>query len=82
MPAEFISPTERHTIAKVFTFAEILRAADLMPHDEDEYFERPWKWGREHQAWVAAGRPRPPEDDSTVGVWEEFVVAAEAAVAR
>ncbi|MDA0250742.1 MAG: hypothetical protein O2892_07785 [Actinomycetota bacterium] len=45
----------------VFDFACILRAADLMPANEDEYWEKPWKWDPEHQAWIAAGEPAPPD---------------------
>ena len=73
MPSEFISPTDRHTVGKIYRFFEILRSADLLGPDEFYYFEKPWKWGREHQAWVAAGRPNPPEDgDPTDLSWERF----------
>ena len=58
----FIDPGERVTIGKIFSFAVVLRAADLMPLDEDEYWERPWKWSTEYEAWTAAGKPWPPED--------------------
>lgn len=70
-----ISSQEREIVDRVFTFAVILREADLMPPDEDEYFERPWKWDREYQAWVRAGRPQPPEGTTDLS-WERFVRSA------
>ena len=73
--ADFISPNERHVVNRVFGFAEVLRAAGLMPPDEDEYFERPWKWGREYKAWQGAGKPEIPDPavDATDLAWERFV---------
>jgi len=75
--ADFVSPNERHVINRVFGFACVLRAAGLMPPDEDEYFERPWKWGREYVAWQEAGKPEIPDpaSDTTDLAWERFVRA-------
>jgi hypothetical protein len=55
----FIAPEERHVIGRVYGFAEILRSASAMPPDENEYFERPWKWTPEYEAWVGVGSPMP-----------------------
>lgn len=62
----------------VFDFARILRAADLMPADEDEYWEKPWKWDPEHQAWIDAGEPAPPEHTGAPAslAWRRFLRAA------
>ena len=62
----------------VYDFARILRAADLMPDDEDEYWEKPWKWDAEHQAWIAAGEPAPPEQAEAPAslAWRRFLRAA------
>lgn len=74
--ADFIRGNERDTIAKVFNFAVVLRAASAMPHDEDEYFERPWKWDREYQTWLRFDAPWPPEHgDTTQNRWDAFVNA-------
>lgn len=60
----------------VFEFAGVLRAADLMPDDEDEYWEKPWHWGREHQLWVDAGEPRSTYGSEPASLeWERFVRA-------
>lgn len=70
---QLITPDEREIVARVFLFAEVLRAADLMSPDEDEYFERPWKWQPEYAAWCRAGKPMPPEDLTPDLSWERFV---------
>jgi hypothetical protein len=58
----------------VFDFAQILRAAGLMPSDEDEYWEKPWKWDPERQAWVAAGEPSPPAPTAPQSLaWRRFL---------
>ena len=58
----------------VFDFACVLRDADLMPDDEDEYWEAPRKWDREHHLWVDAGEPTSPDDGSPASLaWERFV---------
>jgi hypothetical protein len=41
----------------------ILRAAGAMPPNEDEYWERPWKWNDEYQAWLEQGKPDYIEDE-------------------
>ena len=66
----------------VFNFACVLRAADLMPDDENEYWEKPQKWDREHRLWTEAGErgaessqlvptgitcTRPPQPDDGAG---------------
>lgn len=43
---------ERETVDRLYGFALILRAACLMPDDEDGYWERPWKWDIEYRAWL------------------------------
>ncbi|NTY62133.1 hypothetical protein [Mycolicibacterium sphagni] len=64
----------------VFAFARALRAAELMPDDEDEYWEQPWKWNREHQLWVDAGEPASPDHGAPASLaWERFSRAATAA---
>lgn len=58
----------------VYDFAQILRAADLMPDDEDEYWEKPWKWNDEHQGWIAAGEPCPPRlGEPETLTWRRFL---------
>lgn len=58
----------------VYTFAVVLREADLMPDDEDEYWEKPRKWDPEHRLWVELGEPRSPEPgEPTSLAWEKFV---------
>jgi len=52
---------DRDVVARLFNFAVVLRAAGLMPRDEDEYFERPWKWDPEYRAWIAHGQPSPED---------------------
>jgi hypothetical protein len=76
-PARFIEPSERDTISKLFWFATILRAASLMPPNEDEYWERPWKWTPEYQSWVAHGQPDPPSVTYNVQGWENFIASME-----
>lgn len=67
----------------VFTFARALRAADLMPDDEDEYWEQPCKWDREHQLWVDAGEPSSPDKGAPASLaWERFARAATTANAK
>lgn len=70
-----------HYQQSVYRFALILRAADLMPPNEDEYWERPEKWHLEWKAWQRHNHPCPPEDDVTTLSWERFVVAARRAQA-
>jgi len=71
---ELIEVGERPLVARLFNFALVLRAADAMPFDEDEYWERPWKWSREFRLWRAAGSPPSPEPgDATSLTWERFV---------
>lgn len=69
----FIFATERATIDKIYGFAEILREAAAMPPDENEYFERPWKWTLEYEAWAAAEKPQPDDPG-----WPKFLQALEA----
>lgn len=63
----------------VFTFACVLREADLMPDDEDEYWEKPRRWDHVHQLWVDAGKPAGPRDGAPASLtWERFIRAASA----
>lgn len=80
---------DRAAISRVFEFALILRQAGLMPPDEDEYFERPWKWQPEYEAWLSAGYPACPDGLVPINQrtlarmrWERFVANAEAAARR
>lgn len=58
----------------VYEFAVALRAADVMPLDEDEYWEKPHKWDLEHKSWVESGSPRCPEPGDPPSVsWQRFV---------
>jgi hypothetical protein len=47
------------TDIEALQFAEVLIAADILttPADVIYFLRRPDKYGREHQAWTAAGRP-------------------------
>lgn len=61
-PPLFLVPNEeRVTVHRVFEFFEVLTAADAMPPDPAEYFERPWKWDREYQTWRECGSPPVPD---------------------
>lgn len=62
----------------VFAFAGVLKDADLMPDDQYEYWEKPSRWDREHQMWVAAGGPHSPHDGAASLAWERFVRAVTA----
>ena len=44
--------------------ADILDIAPLIM----DYFEKPWKWTPEHEAWVALDRPTPEGGD-----WDRFI---------
>lgn len=58
----------------VWDFAQVLRAADLMPFNEDEYWEEPHKWDPEHQLWVDAGCPREPDSGCPISLgWQRFL---------
>lgn len=58
----------------VFEFALVLRAADLMPDDEDEYWERPHKWEPEHELWTQVGAPSRPEAGQPPSLaWQRFL---------
>lgn len=45
--------------AATYAFATVLHSADwfITPADVLDYFEKPYKWTREHQAWNDAGSP-------------------------
>lgn len=69
-----VAGQEAETVGRVYTFGMILRAADLLPLNEDGYWEKPWKWEPEYQAWIAAGSPEAPEDgDEESPAWTDFV---------
>lgn len=58
----------------VFDFARVLRAANLMPHDEDQYWEKPWKWDTVREAWIASGEPSPPAPTAPPSLaWRRFL---------
>ena len=85
-PSTLVGPHDHVVLARVFDFATILRSAGLMPPDEFDYFEKPWKWQPEYEAWLAAGCPAPPDDEVKISErtlasmrWERFVTNAEAA---
>ena len=52
-----ITNAECATAQRLYDFMLVLRAAGAMPPDEDEYWERPWKWNTEYQAWLERGQP-------------------------
>lgn len=62
----------------VFEFAGVLRDADIMPYDEDEYWAKPHHWDDEHSLWIDAGSPRCPEagEPPSLG-WQRFIRATE-----
>lgn len=72
------SDAERETVGRVYEFGLVLRAAGLMPADEGEYFERPWKWQPEYESWLGAGMPWPGEADGSLADmrWDRFVINA------
>jgi len=58
----------------VFEFALVLRDADDMPFDEDEYWEKPWHWEPVHQLWIDAGSPHCPGAGNPPSLaWERFL---------
>ncbi|MFL0177056.1 hypothetical protein [Mycobacterium sp. SMC-13] len=60
----------------VYSFAVVLRAAGVLPLDEDEYWEEPHKWDPEHRLWVELGSPRCPEPgDPPSLAWQRFLRA-------
>ena len=59
---------------QVFEFAVVLRDADDMPDDEDEYWEKPWRFEPVHLLWVEAGSPRCPSDGGPPSLgWQRFL---------
>ena len=73
-PDELITGDERSVVQRVFEFAQILQGANAMPLDEDEYWEKPWKWQPEYEKWLSLGQPWPPEDGNPTSLmWEKFV---------
>jgi hypothetical protein len=54
-------------------FASVLLAADAFAEPEAQsviyYFEKPWNYDREHQAWVKHGRPTGAEYSDA---WDNF----------
>ncbi|MFV8233988.1 hypothetical protein [Mycolicibacterium fortuitum] len=58
----------------VFDFAVVLRDAEVMPYDEDEYWDKPHKWDREHQLWLDAGSPSCPDPGEPPTLsWQRFL---------
>lgn len=59
------------------SFAEVLRFGRVLNNAEEfdnpsevlYYFEKPYKWDREHETWSEMGEPYDDGDDS----WSEFV---------
>jgi len=78
VPALAASDAEREVVGRVYEFGLVLRAAGLMPADEGEYFERPWKWQGEYESWLGAGRPWPGEAGGSLADmrWDRFVTNA------
>lgn len=73
---ELITVDERATVQRLFDFSLVLRAADAMSSDEDEYWERPWKWSREYILWIEAGGPAAPDTGDPVSMsWGRFLRA-------
>lgn len=65
-----LTPADPNTIE----FASILIFADWLTEANDvlDFFEKPHKWDREHQAWTAAGMPGPQDRG-----WEAFCATLE-----
>lgn len=85
LPSTLVGPYDHVVLDRVFGFFVVLKAAGLLPPDPTDYFERPWKWQPEYEAWLAAGCPD-PEDSAPIGSrtlasmrWDRFVANAEAA---
>lgn len=57
-----------------YTFGRLLWTAGVLMEVEDVfyYFEKPWKWTTEHEAYVTAGRPH--EDGPG---WKEWLKVLE-----
>jgi len=53
------APAWHEERGEVLAFARAMSAAHEFdgPDGVIYYFEKPWKWDREHDAWVLAGRP-------------------------
>ena len=68
--AVLINPSDRWVVQRVYDFFKILQAADRLPPNEEEYWDRPWKWQPEYQTWVNVGSP---EEESPA--WDRFIEA-------
>lgn len=59
--------------SEVVTFGHILAYADALDTAPEvlEYFDRPWKWTPEYEAWARHGRPLEPGADDWAGFLRE-----------
>lgn len=62
--------------AELVTFARVLAGAGAFDHDDRQrkaieqvvfYFEKPWRYDDEHEAWTRLGRPAIVEDLEQLG---------------
>ena len=60
--------------SEVVTFGGVLADIDTLTSARDVlyYFEKPWKWTPEYEAWTAHGRPLAPGEYD----WAGFLAAA------
>lgn len=65
--------------SEVVTFGGILHAIDSLSSAQDVlyYFEKPWKWTPEYEAWTQHGRPTEPGAHDWDGFVDEASLAGE-----
>ncbi len=57
-----------YSLSELVSFAHVLKTLDafVVPGGDEadellRFFEKPWKWDAEHEAWVRLGRPSPED---------------------
>ena len=69
---------EHRAALRLWEFSRILRAAGLLDDDQVGYFfEKPWKWEREHAVWQSHGCP---DLDGDADRFDAFAEAAQQGV--
>lgn len=73
-PTLELTQDEHRAVLRLWEFSRILRAAGLLDDDQVGYFfEKPWKWEREHALWQSRGCP---DLDGDAGAFDAFAEAA------